>query len=55
MRPAQSVAMEITTVVQTTEFWLGISTALALEDLARRALRARLGLSTDSGDESDSN
>lgn len=34
----------ITVIVSSPEYWFGVTTALSLEDLARRALRARLGL-----------
>lgn len=40
--------MELVDVVMTVEYWFGIATALALEDVARRALRARVGLGSDS-------
>ena len=47
--------MDISAVLVSIEFWFGVATALALEDLSRRALRARLGVTDDSDDESDGN
>lgn len=43
----------ISIVVSSPEFWFGVSTAISMEDLARRALKHRLGL--DSDDESNTN
>ena len=48
--------MDISAVLVSIEFWFGVATALALEDLSRRALRARLGMvDDDNDDESDGN
>jgi hypothetical protein len=43
----------ISAVVSSPEYWFGATTALAFQDVMRRAIRHRLGL--DSTDESDSN
>ena len=43
----------LTVVISSPEFVFGATSALAFEDLTRRALKHRLGL--DSADESDNN